>query len=93
MEQAEQRKKQYAIRKINRLIKELEDIRDFKLEEELRLSFFNLYCCLDYWLSQTVYMSDVINPTVKKRRNANSDDNDYKMTDDEEIAVINTSPS
>lgn len=93
MEESEQRKKQYAIRKINRLIKELEDIRDNKLEEELRLSFFNLYCCLDHWLCQTVYMSDVINPELRKRKNVDSDDNDYKMTDDEEIPVINTSPS
>lgn len=93
MEQTEQRKKQYAIRKINRLIKELEDIRDNKLEEELKLEFFNLYCCLDYWISQTVYMSDVIKPELRKRKNADSDDNDYKMTDDEEIPVINTSPS
>lgn len=93
MEQTEQRKKQYAIRKINRLIQELEDIRDNKLEEELRLEFFNLFCCLDNWLSQTVFMSYVINPKLRERKKADSDDIQYKISDDEEIPIINTSPS
>jgi hypothetical protein len=63
-----ERNKQYAIKKINRLIEELQDILNNKIEEELNLGFFNLSCCLEHWVIESVYMGKVIENNVKKQK-------------------------
>ena len=84
-----ERNKQYAIRKINKLIKELQDIIDNKIDEELNLGFFNLSCCLEHWIVESVYMSKVIELKEKKQKRIERyrrlglsvNEDDYNMSD------------
>jgi hypothetical protein len=88
-----ERNKQYAITKINRLIKELQDILDNKIDEELRLGFFNLSCCLEHWIIESVHMSKVIeNNEKKQKRIERLRKNGISFNDDENNLICN-SPS
>jgi len=48
--------RQYAIDKMNKLIKQIEHIRDNLIEEELRSKFFNLCCLMSDWEMKTIIM-------------------------------------
>lgn len=87
--------KQYAINKMNKLIKQIEDIRDNKLDEELRLKFFNLCCLMSEWEMKTIVMGRYIE-TKEERKNRllKERERERKLAlSDEETPLIYTSPS
>lgn len=59
--------RQYAIDKMNKLIKQIEYIRDNLIEEELRLKFFNLCCLMSDWEMKTIVMGRYIE-TAEERK-------------------------
>ena len=66
----EERKKhrEYAISKMNNLIKQIEYIRDNLLEEELRLKFFNLNCLMSDWEMKTIVMGRHIETREERKK-------------------------
>lgn len=93
MERTEAR--EYAINKINQLIKQIEFIRDNQIEEELTLKFFNLSCLLSDWEVKTIVMGRYIETKEerKKREDKRKQRERLLGLSDEEQPLINTSPS
>ena len=60
--------RQYAINKMNQLIKKIEYIRDNQIEEELEHKFFNLMCLMTEWESKCIYMGRHIETVQQRQR-------------------------
>ena len=67
IEEREEHRK-YAINKMNKLIKQIEDIRDNKLDEEIRLKFFNLCCLMSDWEMKTIVMGRYIETREERKK-------------------------
>jgi hypothetical protein len=66
MEEIE-RKKAYAIKKFNTLIKEIEYIRDNKIDDEIKTKFLNLSSLLSIWEAETIYMGYTVETDEERK--------------------------
>ena len=67
MEEIE-KKRVYAVKKFNTLIKQIESIRDNKIDEEIRTKFLNLSCLMSQWEQETIYMGRVVETDEERKR-------------------------
>ena len=75
--------RQYAINKLNQLIKKIEYIRDNQLDEELEHKFFNLMCLMTEWETKSIYMGRHIE-TVQQRKELQRDKKKMGFSSDSE---------
>ena len=66
MEEIE-RKKAYAIKKFNTLIKEIEYIRDNKIDDEIKTKFLNLSSLLSIWEEKVIYMGYTVETDEERK--------------------------
>lgn len=72
MEEIE-KKRVYAVKKFNTLIKQIEYIRDNKIDEEIRTKFLNLSCLMSQWEQETIYMGRVVETDEERKRRQDRD--------------------